>query len=53
VKIIKEKWKWASKYIDSHWREWDDIQNKNWTIYVNKNWKWYIESLVNNKNIKI
>jgi hypothetical protein len=33
-------------FLDTKFRQWDEIQDRNGTIYLKKNWKWFIESLI-------
>jgi hypothetical protein len=33
-------------YIDTKWREWDSIEDRNWTLYVYKNWTVYNSLLI-------
>lgn len=37
-------------FLDTKFRQWDDIQNRNNTIYLKKNWKWFIEGLIEKAN---
>jgi hypothetical protein len=37
---------WLTWYVDTKWKEWDDIQYRNWTIYLKKNSKWFNSTYV-------
>lgn len=37
-------------YIDTKWREWDDVEDRDWTIYLQRWWKWYLKSLIKNSS---
>jgi hypothetical protein len=36
-------------YIDTKWREWDSVENRNWELYVKKDEKFYIAKLLKTK----